>query len=141
MNWKVQLNKAIEAVKDAAESETARNMAIKAKQTTGRLAQKAKEGALDAAQAFVEANTDPAAFKCQFLNLRLSVMAPSNGLEISTPSEGTVVVSDGEQNGLVINAAAKPPYVLETIGIVNQLTASTFDLGPEDGINLVLIEE
>ena len=141
MNWKVQLNKAIEAVKDAAESETARNMAATAKQATGRLVQKAKSGALDAAQSFVEANSDPAAFKCQFLNVQLSVMAPSNGLEISTPSEGTVVVSDGEENGLVINAAAKPPYVLKTVGIVTQLNANTFDLGPEDGINLVLIEE
>ncbi len=141
MNWKTQLDKAIDAVKDATESETARSMAAKAKQATGRLVEKARAGALDLAQAYVEANADPAAFKCQFLNARLSVLAPSNGLEISSPSEGTVVVSDGAQNGLVINAAAKPPYVLEMIGTVKQLNANTFDLGPEDGINVVLIED
>ena len=140
MNWKTQLNKAIDTLKDAAESETARNMAAKATQAAGRLAQKARAGALDAAQAFVEANADPAAFKCQFLNLRLSVLAPSGGLEITTPSAGTVVVSDGANNGLVINAAAKPAYVAETIGTVTRLNANTFDLGAEDGINVVVIE-
>jgi hypothetical protein len=140
MNWKVQLNKAIDAVKNAAEGETAQNMAAKAKQATSQLVQKAQSGALDAAQAFIEANTDPAAFKCQFLNVKLSVLAPSNGLEISTPSEGSVVITDGEENGLVINAAAKPPYVLEMIGTVTQLNANTYDLGSEDGINVVLIE-
>jgi len=140
MNWKEQLNKAIDAVKDATESETARNMATKAKEAAKKLTEKARAGALDVAQSFVEANADPAACKCQFLNARLSVLAPSSGLEISTPSEGTVVVSDGEHNSVVINAAANPSYVLETIGTVTQLSANTYDLGPEDGINVVLLE-
>ena len=141
MNWKSQLDKAIGAVKDATESETARNMATKARKAAGKLVEKAKSGALDMAQAFVEANADPAAFKCQFLNARLSILAPSNELEISSPSEGTVVVADSEHNCVVINAAAKPSYVLETIGTVTQLNANTFDLGPEDSINVVLLED
>jgi hypothetical protein len=48
------------------------------------------------------------------------------------------VVSDGQGNGLVINAAAEPAFVAETIGTVSQLSGNTYDLGPEDGINLVV---
>ncbi len=140
MNWKEQLAKATNALRDAAESQMARNIAAKAKQTASTLAQKARAGALDAAQSFVEANADPAAFKVQFLNARLSVVSPSNGLEINHPSEGTIIVSDGEDNGLVINAAAETAYVAEMIGKVTRLNENTYDLGAEDGINVVVIE-
>lgn len=140
MSWKEQLNKAVAAVKTAAESDAAQGWKAKATQKAAQLAQKARAGALDAAQAFVEANADHTAFKCQFLNVRLSVLSPSNGFEIATPGEGTLVVSDGQNNGLVINAGAEPAYVAETIGKVTRLNASTYDLGAEDGINVVVVD-
>ena len=128
------------ALRDAAESDTARGIAAKARQTASSLAEKAKEGAIDAAQSFVQANADPSAIKIQFLNASVSVVSPSTGFEVGHPSEGTIVVSDGEHNGLIINAAAEPAYVAETIGSVTQLNANTYDLGTEDGINVVVIE-
>jgi len=85
MNWKTQLSKAVSALKDVAESDTARNLAAKAQKSASLLAQKAKSGALDAAQSFIEANSDPAALKVQFLNARLSILSPSNGIEIARP--------------------------------------------------------
>jgi len=140
MDWKSQLRKATNAVREAAESETARNLAAKAQQNASELARRVKSEALDAAQAFVAANADPATLRIQFLNIKLSVVAPSNGLEIARPSEGTLVISDGEHNGLIINAAAKPAYVVETIGQVTALSSNTYDLGSEDGINVVVLE-
>ena len=135
-----QLNKAIEAIKGAAESETAQNLSAKAKQTATQLAKKAKEGALSAAEAFVEADADPSTVRVNFLNAHLSVVSPSNGLEITRPTPASIVVSDGQGNGLVINAASEKAYVTETIGQATQLSAGTYDLGPEDGENVVVIE-
>lgn len=140
MAWKDQLNKAIDAIKEASESETARNFTAKAKQTATMLAQKAKDGTLDAAQALVEANADPSAVSVQFLNARFSVVSPGDGLEISRPTAASIVVSDGQGNGLVINAAADTAYVSETIGQATQLGAGTYDLGAEDGENVVVIK-
>ena len=140
MDWKSRLRKATNAVREAAESETARKLAAKAQRTASELTKKVKSEALDAAQAFVEANADPATLRVQFLNIKLSVVAPSNGLEIARPSEGTLVISDGENNGLIVNAAAKPAYVVETIGRVSALSANTYDLGPEDGVNVVVLD-
>jgi hypothetical protein len=140
MNWKEKLAKATVALRDAAESETARNFATRARQTAETLAQRAREGALDAAQAFVQANADPNAIKIQFLNARLSVMSPSPGFEIAHPSEGAIVVSDGANNGLIIDAAAAQPFVSDTIGQVTRLSENTYDLGPVDGVNIVVIE-
>jgi hypothetical protein len=140
MNWKEKLAKATNALRDAAESETARNLAARAQQTAETLAKKAREGALDAAQTFVQANSDPGAIKIQFLNARLSVMSPSQGFEIAHPSEGTIVVSDGDNNGLIINAAAAEAYVSDTIGEVARLNENTYDLGPVDGVNVVVID-
>ena len=140
MSWRDQLNKAIDAVKEASESETVRNLTAKAKGTATMLAQKAKEGTLDAAQALVEANADPSAVTVQFQNARFSVVSPGDGLEISRPTATTVVVSDGQGNGLVINAAADTAYVSETIGQATQLSVGTYDLGNEDGENVVVIK-
>ena len=140
MAWQEQLNKAIEAIKGAAESETAQNLSAKAKQTATQLAKKAKEGALSAAEAFVEADADPSTVRVNFLNAHLSVVSPSNGLEITRPTPASIVVSDGQGNGLVINAASEKAYVIETIGQATQLSAGTYDLGPEDGENVVVIE-
>ena len=39
---------------------------------------------------------------------------------------------------MVVNAAADPAYVAQTIGTVARLSGNTFDLGPEDGINVVV---
>ena len=128
------------AVKEFADKETARNLAAKTRATAQHLAQKAKEGALDAAQAFVEANSDPAAVKLHYLNADLSVVSPTDGLEISRPRPGTLAVSDGQGNGVVIDAGAAKAYVVETIGAVNRLNDSTYDLGPEDGVNLVVLK-
>jgi hypothetical protein len=57
---------------------------------------------------------------------------------VARPEASSLVVSDGQVNGLVINAAAEPAFVAETIGTVSQLSGNTYDLGPEDGINLVV---
>lgn len=54
--------------------------------------------------------------------------------------ERTLVISDGSGNGLVINAAADKAYVAETIGAVNRVNANTYDLGTEDGIDVVVIK-
>ena len=140
MSWKEQLDKAVAAIKEAADSEQARSIASKAKATAQRLTAKLKEGALDAAEAFVEANSDPAAVRVHFHNVAVNVVSPSDGVEITRPNASTLVVDDGEGNGLVINAAAKPAFVAETIGNVQQLSGTTYDLGPEDGINLVIIK-
>ncbi len=140
MTWKAQLNKAVAAIKDAAESDQARNIASKTKAGAQLLARKIKEGALDAAEAFVEANTDPAAVKVHFRNVAVNVVSPSDSVEITRPNASTLVVADGEGNGLVINAAAEPGFVAETIGNVKQLSGTTYDLGPEDGVNLVIVK-
>ena len=143
MSWQNQLDKAIEAIKGAAESETAKNIATKARQTAIHLAKKAKkakEGVLDAAEALVEANAEPSTVSVHFMHAHLSVISPSDGLEISRPTAASIVVSDSQGNGLVINAAADKAYVSETIGKVTQLSAGTYDLGPEDGENVVIIK-
>lgn len=138
MSWKEQLDKAIGAIREAAESERAHEIAAKAKATASVLSLKAKEGALSAADAFVEANREPSSLEVRFLNASLAVVAPSEGITITRPEAATLVVSDGEGNGLVINAAADPAFITERIGAVAQLSANTFDLGPEDGINVVV---
>jgi hypothetical protein len=138
MSWKEQLDKAIAAIKDAAESDKARDLATKAKSAALVLARKARNGAVSAADAFVEANRDPSSLQVRFLNVELIVMSPSEGISVTRPDAATLVVADGQGNGLVINAAADPAFVAETIGSVSRLSGNTFDLGPEDGINVVV---
>lgn len=140
MNWKDQLNKAVGALREAAESDTARNLTARAREKATVLAEKARSGALDAAQAFVQANTEPGAFKVQYLNARVSIVSPTDGVEIARPSDGTLVISDGENNGLIINAASERTYVAETIGKVTRLSENTYDLGPQDGVNVVVLD-
>jgi hypothetical protein len=141
MNWKEQLDKAIDALKQVAESETVKGLTAKAKDTARKLAQRAKSGALSAAEAFIEANSDPAAFKVRYLNADVNVVSPSDGIEVTRPSPGSVVISDGAGNGIVINAAADKAYVSEKIGTVAQLGANTFDLGAQDGVNVVVLKD
>lgn len=140
MSWKEQLNRAIDGLKGATESESARRFAARAKETAQALARRAKAGALDAADAFVQANSDPSALKVRFLNADVNVVSPSDGIEITRPSAGSLVISDGEGNALVINAAAEKAFVAETIGDAKRLERGTYDLGPEDGINVVVIK-
>lgn len=141
MSWKEQLNKALSALKDVAESEKAKDITAKAKETATNLAQKVREGALGAAEAFVEANTDPSTMRLHFLNADLSIVSPADGVEITRPNAGTLVIDDGAGNGLVINAAADKAYVAETIGTVKRLNDTTYDLGAEDAINVVVLKD
>jgi len=138
MNWKEHLDKAVAAVKEAATSEKAQELAAKAKATAAVVVDKVKSGAVDAADALVEANRDTAAMRVQFLNADLSILSPGEGISITRPDAGTLVVADGQGNGLVINAAADPAYVSEMIGSVSRLNGNTFDLGTEDGVNVVV---
>ena len=138
MGWQEQLDKAVAAIKGAAESETARDLAAKAKAAAVDLARKAKDGAVGAADAFVEANRDPSSLTANFLNAELTVLSPSEGISVTRPDAASLVVSDGQGNGVVINAAADPAYVVETIGNVARLSGNTFDLGSEDGVNVVV---
>ena len=138
MGWKEQMDKAIAAIRDAADSQQARDMATKAKATATALASKVRDGAVTAADAFVEANRDPSSLTVRFLNADLTVLSPSEGISVTRPDAATLVVADGQGNGLVINAAADPAFVEEMIGTVVRLSGNTFDLGPEDGVNVVI---
>lgn len=138
MNWKEQLDKAIASVKDAADSERAREIASKAKSTASSLVEKTRTGAVGAAASFLEANRDPSSLEVHFLNAHLTILAPSEGISVTRPDAATLVIADDRENGLVINAAADPAFVAEQIGTVNQVSGNTFDLGAEDGENVVV---
>jgi hypothetical protein len=138
MSWQEQLDKAIAAIKDAAESEQARHFAAKAKTAATNLAQKVRQGAVSAADTFVEANRDPASMALRYINADVTILSPSEGISVTRPDAATLVVADGQGNGLVINAVTDPAYVAEMIGTVTRLSGNTFDLGEEDGINVVV---
>ncbi|MGH8606759.1 MAG: hypothetical protein ACREX9_04890, partial [Gammaproteobacteria bacterium] len=140
MNLKEQFDKAIATLKDIAESDTIKDLTSKAKVTASNLAKRAKEGALGAAEAFIEANSDPSAVKVRYLNADFSIVSPSDGLEITRPQGGTVAISDGAGNAVVINASAERAQVIETVGTVKKLNDNTYDLGAEDGINVVVFK-
>ena len=114
MSWKEQLDKAIAQIKEAADSEKAREYSAKAKSTAASLIDKVKVGAVGAAETFLEANRDPSSLQVQFLNADLAVLSPSEAITISRPDAASLVISDGEGNGLVINAAADPAFVART---------------------------
>ena len=78
MNWKEQLDKAVASVKQAATSEEARELAVKAKSTATTLAQKVRAGAIGAADALVEANRDPSVLTVRFLQADLSIGSINN---------------------------------------------------------------
>ncbi len=138
MGWQEQLDKAIAAIKQAADSEKAQDMAAKATATATGLARRVRDGAVDAADALVEANREPSSLAVRFLNVDLTVLSPSEGISVTRPDVASLVVADGQGNGLVINAAADPAFVSEMIGSVAQLSSNTFDLGQEDGVNVVV---
>ena len=101
MSWQEQLDKAVASIKAAAESETARNMADKAKETAMDLARKVKDGAVSTADALVEANTEPSSLMIRFLNADLTVLSPSEGISVSRPDAGSLVIADGQGNGQI----------------------------------------
>ena len=141
MNWKEKLDEAIKAIKNVAESDTVKAVTSKAQETAVNLAQKVKAGALGAADAFVTANAEPSTVRIHYFNADISIVSPSDGIEIKRPHGGTLVISDGTGNGLVINASADKAYVAETVGAVTRLGANSYDLGVEDGINVIILKE
>jgi hypothetical protein len=141
MSWKDKLDEAVKAIQGIAESDAVKTITSKARETAAALVQQAKSGALSAAEAFVEANSDHSALKVRYLNADLSIVSPSEGLEMKRPTAGTLVITDGAGNGLVINASAAKAYVAETVGTVTRLGANTYDLGAEDGINVVVLKD
>jgi hypothetical protein len=138
MSWKEQLDKAVASIKAAADSDKAREIAAKAQSTASSLLDRVKQGAMGTAEAFVTANRDPSALEVHFLNAHLTVLSPTDGVNVSRPEAASLVISDGEGNGLVINAAADPAFIVEQIGTVSQVSGNTFDLGAEDGVNVVV---
>lgn len=96
------------------------------------------EGAVSAADTFVEANRDPSSMTVRLLNANLTVASPSDGISVTRPDAATLVVGDRQGNGLVINTATDPAFVVGMIGTVARLSGNTFDLGEEDGINVVV---
>jgi len=76
----------------------------------------------------------------RFLNADLTILSPAAGISVTRPDAATLVVDDGSGNGLVINAGADPAFVAETIGTVAKLSHNTFDLGQEDGVNVVVLK-
>jgi hypothetical protein len=138
MSWKERLNKAAAALRESAESGAAHDIAARARATATVVARRAHDGAVSAADAFVEANRDPTALTIRFRHAELIVMSPSEGISITRPDAATLVVADGQGNGLVVNAAVDPACVTETRGNVARLGNGTYDLGPADGVNLVV---
>lgn len=138
MSWKAQLDKAVATVREAATSDKAKDIAAKAKAAAMSLAERVRKGAVSAADTFIEANRDPSSVELNFLNARIVVLSPADGISFTRPEPASLVVADGQGNGLVINAAADPAFVVEIIGSVKQLSGNTYDLGPEDGINVVV---
>ena len=139
MDWKEQLNRATAALRGVTESETVRNLTSRAKQTASNLARAAREGAANAAEAVVEATSDPATLKLHYMKAEVSIVSPSDGLNISRPHAGALVISDHEGNGLVISLAGSQALVTETVGVVKRLNDNTFDVGIEDGVNVIIV--
>jgi hypothetical protein len=141
MSWKDKLDDAIKAIKNVAESDMVKNITSKAQETATNLAEKAKAGALNAADAFVTANAEPSTVRIRYLNADISIVSPSDGIEIKRPQGGTIVISDNAGNGLVINASADKAYIAEIVGTVARLGANSYDLGVEDGVNVIVLKE
>ena len=140
MNWKDKLDEAVKAIRNVAESDTVKNLVTKARDTAMQLGQKVRQGAVNAAEAFIEANADPSTLTIRYLNADCKIVSPSDDLEIKRPHGGTLVISDGAGNGLVVNASADIAYVAETVGTVTRLGANTYDLGAEDGVNVIVLK-
>ena len=140
MDWKAQLDKATAALKGVADNDTVKGLTTKAKQAASDLAKAARQGAHTAADAVVKATSDPATVKMHYLNAEISIVSPSDGLQVSRPHAGALVISDGAGNALVISLAPPKAVVSEMVGAVAKLNDTTFDLGPEDGVNVIVLK-
>lgn len=140
MDWKDRLNQAASALGSVADSETVRNLTAKAKQAASGLTQRARQGVLSAADAYVEANADPTSLRIRYFNAEVTILSPSDGLQLSRPHAGALVISDGAGNGLVVGVGDEKARVTETVGAVKLLNDSTFDLGEQDGVNVIVLK-
>lgn len=140
MDWKEQLNRATAALRGVTESEAVKSLTSKARQTASNLARAARQGAANAAEAVVEATSDPATVKLHYMKAEVSIVSPSDGLNIARPQAGVLVISDPEGNGLVISLTPSQAQVTETVGVVKKLNDTTYDVGTEDGVNVVVVK-
>ena len=140
MDWKAQLDKATAALKGVADSEKLKGLTARAKDAASDLAAAAKRGAASAADAMTRATADPATVKMHYLNAEINIVSPSDGLQVTRPHAGALVISDGAGNALVISLALPKAAVSETVGVVAKLNDTTFDLGPEDGVNVIVLK-
>lgn len=140
MNWKENLDKALHSLKELTNNETVRDLTDVTREMAKDLANKVRGGAIGAAEVFGFAEAEPTSLKVHYFNARISIVSPSTSITVTTPHTGSIVIDDGHGNGLVVNAIADQAYVAETIGSVNQLNDNTYDLGVEDGINVVVIK-
>jgi hypothetical protein len=140
MDWKEQLNKAAAKLQQVAESEQVKKVTAKARQTATDFARRAKRGAVSAADAFSEADSDASALTVRYLSANIRIMSPSDGLQVTRPHAGALLISDGQGNGLVIDVAADTARLAETVGTVKLLSDTAFDLGTEDGVNVIVLK-
>ena len=140
MDWKGQLDKATAALKGVAESDKVKSLTAKAKEAAADIGKAARQGAHAAADALGKATSDPATLRVHYMGAEISIVSPSDGLQISRPHAGALTIADGAGNALVINLAPPKPQAGETIGTVAKLDDTTFDLGTEDGVNVVVIK-
>lgn len=140
MNWKENLDKALHSLKELTDNETVRDLTEVTREMARDLANKVRGGAMNAAEVFGLAEAEPTSLKLKYFNANISVVSPSTSITITSPHTGSVVIDDGHGNGLIINAMADQAYVVESIGAVKQLNDNTYDLGVEDGINVVVIK-
>jgi hypothetical protein len=139
MDWKAQLDRAAAAVKDVAESDTVKNLTARAKDAAIDLAWAARKGAADVAGKVAQAVADPATIRLHYLNTEIDVVSPSDGLQVTRCNAGAVVIADQAGNGLVVTLTPRPT-VTESVGVVKQLNETTWDVGPEDGVNVVVLK-
>jgi hypothetical protein len=140
MDLKEQWTRAVGALKGVADSDKVRTATAKAKETASHLARQVRDGAVSAADAFVKANSDAAALRVRYMNADLSIVSPSDDLRVGRPSAGVLTITDGAGNGLVINAAADAVVVSQVLGTVKTIGGTSFDIGPEDGANVVVLK-
>jgi hypothetical protein len=140
MDWKAQLDKATAAIKGVADSDKVKSLTAKAKEAASGIAAAAKKGTHAAADAVAKATSDPATLRVSYMGMEISIVSPSDGLQITRPHAGALTIADGTGNALVINLAPPKPQAGETVGAVAKLDETTYDLGPEDGINVVVLK-
>jgi hypothetical protein len=139
MDWKAQLDKATAAIKGVAESDKMKNLTAKAKDAASGIAAAAKKGAHAAADAVAKATSDPSTLRITYMGMEISIVSPSDGLQITRAHAGALTIADGAGNALVVNLESKP-QAGETVGTVAKLDDTTYDLGAEDGVNVVVLK-